>query len=206
MPLEKIIERILRDGRSQADAILSVGREEAEKILAHGRKQAANRKQEMIRSAKTRLTTEKERKIALARLEARKQSLQARCELIDLVFSRTLQTISDLKPDEHRQLFQNLIGDFVPSEPCEIIVHAPEQDKYTLLLSSLWQTAFTRFCQMNAVEESIGGGIIIRTSLMEYDCTFKRLVEENRKSLERKVIEYLFPKQEKVPSDNRKES
>lgn len=201
MPLDKIVDRILKESRTQADAILSQARREAESIMARGRQQADERKLAFIRSARQKLNADKERKIALARLEARKNSLQARSQLIEQVFSRALQALGDLKPDELRRLFRKLLDDFVPSQSCQIIVHAPDLDKYTLLLSSLWQTAFTEFCQMNPVKESIGGGIIIRTRIVEYDYTFRRLVEEKRNNFEHLVTQYLFPKQKPEPAD-----
>jgi len=196
MALEKIIDKILSETRKEADSIIEEAGREADGILEQGRKQADAKKDALLSNALDRMKSEKFRNIALAKLESRKAILKARCELVDRVFAlaeKQLNELADSGGGDLKRLMENLIGGFVPEEPCEIIVFEPESDKYTLLLSSLWGDAFTMHCRISPVKGAIGGGIILRTKRMEYDCTFSRMIAEKRQQLEQHVVRILFP-------------
>jgi vacuolar-type H+-ATPase subunit E/Vma4 len=193
MSLEKIIDKILNDSRAKADVIIEEARAEADRILAKGREKARSEKDNKIKESLEKLQNEKQRKIALAKLESRKKILKARCDLIDVVFSKAIEQLKSLKGENLRLFIQKLLGDFRPTQLCDVIVHAPESDKYTLLLSSLWGAAFTKFCRMKPSDTPLGGGVIIKSERMEYDCTFARLVNEERQNLEQDLVKILFP-------------
>ena len=192
MGLEKIIDKILAEGRSKADAIIADARQKAEQILADARMRAEEEKQKRIKEANEKFEDTRRRQIALAKLEARKRILRVRCDLIDEAFSKASDAIGKIPVDSQRKLVENLLGDFKPDSPCEVIVHNPDSDKYTLLLSTIWGAAFTKFCRITPEKIAIGGGFILRTRNIEYDCTYKRLIIEKREALELEVAKMLF--------------
>ncbi len=193
MALQKIIDKILAESKTEADAIVADAHQKAEQILSDARSRAEAEKERRIKEAAGKFEDARRRQIALAKLEARKKILQARCDLIDVAFSRASDAVNQIPTETQRKLVENLLGDFKPDAPCEVIVYAPELDKYTLLLSTIWGVAFTKFCRVTLLKKSIGGGFILRTRRIEYDCTYARLISEKRQALELEVAKILSP-------------
>jgi V/A-type H+/Na+-transporting ATPase subunit E len=195
MPLSNIIDKIMADSKSEADSIIEEANRLAEEIISKGKKQAELEKEKKIEDARKRFETDKLRKIALTKLDARKKILKARCNLLDEAFSRAKSKIGKIRTDSMRNLIQKALAGFKPKIACEVIVHEPDRDKFTLLLSTLWGAAFSRYCRVSTVDKSIGGGFFLRSGNVEYDCTFNRLVSERRLSLEKDVAAILFTSQ-----------
>lgn len=193
MPLQKIIDKILQEARAEADGILDTARSEAKAIEAAGRVEAEKEKAQRISKAADSLKSEKLKNLALLNLEMRKSILKTRRDLMDEVFAKSVQELKHLRPEAQRKLIQNILGAFIPTETCEIIVADDEADKFTLLLSSLWGVVFTKFCKVMPDKKKVGGGFIIRTRGMELDCTYERLINEQRQQLEFDVARILFP-------------
>lgn len=192
MPLKEIVDKILSDARTRAEEILGEGRKEADVILERASRDADLEKKRRIEKAERGIAGEMERDLAMAQLGARKEILAKRRDLIDEAFEKAIQEIIDGSKDLHRKIIQKILSGFKPEESYEIIVHKPDQDEYTIILSSLWGDAFTRHCQFKTVEKSIGGGFMLRSADMEYDCTFRRLIRESRQDMEQKIVGILF--------------
>ena len=192
MALQKIIDKILSHSREEAERLKAEARAEADKIIEQGREDARAEKDSRLRNAREKMENNKRRRLALANLESRKKILNLRCSMIDEVFDQVVLRLNELKGERLRKLVTGLLGDFVLEAECEVHCKKSEIDKFTLLLSSLWGEKFTRYCKVRGVEGDIGGGFILRSHKMEYDCTFKSLVMEKRESLELEVSKILF--------------
>jgi len=193
MPLQKIIDKILQEARAEAEGILDAARAEAKAIETAGKAEAEKQKAQKIANAADSLKSEKLKNLALLNLEMRKSILKTRRDMMDEVFDKSVQELEQLRAESQRKLIQKIVGNFIPTETCEIIVAADEIDKFTLLLSSLWGVVFTKFCKVTPSKKSIGGGFIIRTRGLELDCTYERLINEQRQQLEFDVAQILFP-------------
>jgi vacuolar-type H+-ATPase subunit E/Vma4 len=192
MALQKIIDKIFSEGRDEAERILSSARREADEILNAGKKSAEEEKSRLINEATEGFKNERQRKIAIANLEIRKEVLQVRCNLMDEVFQKAAEEVKNLRTESRRLLVQNILGGFRPDTPCEILVFESDADKYTLLLSALWGVVFTKFCKVVPLTEPLGGGFLVRTQRIEIDCTYEHLIQEERQRLEQDVAKILF--------------
>ena len=192
MALEKIIKKILSEGKAEAQSILDSAHKEAQEIISQEEQKTKEKKDIQIREAHEGFLREKQKNLALAKLESRKKILQSRLSLLDEVFARAEEELCALRSDGHRKLIQNLLSGFQPDAPCDIFVNEPDVDKYTLLLSTLWGVAFTKFCKVIPLEKSIKGGFILRTRAIEFDCTYEHLIRERRQNLEQEVAALLF--------------
>lgn len=197
MALQNIIDKILSESRKKADQLNAEAGKAANDILEKGRIKAESEKEDMIRIARAKMDDDRRRRLALANLESRKQMLATRCNQISDVFVRVRRELQDIKGENLKKLIKGLLDGFVPVSSSEIICRKDDVDKYTFVLSSIWGAAFTRYCNMKGVDDDLGGGFILRSHRIEYDCTFKRMVQEKREILEAEVVKTLFPRDEK---------
>ncbi len=193
MALEKIIEKIREETRKEAESLVAKAKAEEQDITSRGAEKASREKEIRVQEARDGFQNEQLRTIALARLEARKRILKTRAEIIDLVFENALEHLRSLGMDEHRKLIHGLLGGFTPQAPCDIVIHEPEKDRYSLILSQIWGSVFIKFCKIVTVKKSLGGGFLLKTRGMELDCTFPNLLKEKRTSMEQEVSRILFP-------------
>jgi len=193
MALEKIIGKIREETRKEAESLVAKARAEEQDIISRGSEKAGKEKEKRIQEARDRFQNDQLRTIALASLEARKGILKTRAEIMDLVFEKALEHLRSLGMDEHRKLIQGLLDGFIPQAPCDIFIHEPDKDRYSLILSQIWGAVFIKFCKFMTVKKSLGGGFILKTPGMELDCTFPNLLKEKRSSMEQEVVKILFP-------------
>jgi V/A-type H+-transporting ATPase subunit E len=193
MALDMIINKILSASRAEADSIISSAHRKAQEIIAQASDKAQKDRENRIREARELFLNERLKNMALAKLESRKKILKARCDLIDLVFAKAMGELGNISTEDHRHLIHNLLNRFIPQNPCEIIVYEPEADLFSTILSSLWGEAFTRFCSMVKVSKPLGGGFILRTKGLEFDCTYEQLIRERRIHWEHAISRILIP-------------
>lgn len=192
MALQNIIDKILSESSSEADSILAEARAAAKEIETQGREKAEAEKENRIRRAEEEMRDDRLRRLALAKLESRKRKLAARRELINEVFVKVGEELKSLEGEKLKKLITGILEDFAPGSRCEIICNEKDEDKFSFVLSSVWGAAFTKHCEIKGVKEDLGGGFILRTEKVEYDCTFKRLVGEKKEALEAEVVSVLF--------------
>ncbi len=192
MAIEKIIDMILSEAREKARAIQEAGEAEVANIAARGRADADAEHARILDVARQQFESEKRRNLALSGLESRKKILQERCRLVDQAFAEALTALQKAGVEAHKKLIRSVLGDFKPQEPCEILLNRKDLDEYTVLLSTLWGVSFTKYCKVTPLDKQIGGGFLLRTEKIEYDCTWQRLVLEARSRLELKASRILF--------------
>jgi len=193
MAIEKIIEKIISESKSRAEEIIAEAQRQARDISDAEQAKAEVLKEKKIEKSTVDFENEKNKRIALSKLEARKKILQVRCDLVDECFDSALKQLNNLQGGQLRKLVLKLLENFVPEHPCEVIVYEPEKDKYSSLLSDIWKDAFDRHCRVVATTSRMGGGFILRTKKMEYDCTLTRIVQEIKPRIEQEVVSLLFP-------------
>lgn len=88
MALEDILRHILNDADIEAEGIIRQAKEEALKIIQEGKSEAEKLYQGNIGKEKTLCEKQRQKLIVNARLEAKKDSLLNKQELITLVFKK----------------------------------------------------------------------------------------------------------------------
>lgn len=91
MSLEKILDKILEEARSEADRIIGESRQKAEEIIQNARKQGEIQANAVFEKAEQQGKLEASRLITQARLERRIQLLRCKKELIDEVLEKAFQ-------------------------------------------------------------------------------------------------------------------
>lgn len=88
MSLDSILERILGDAEVEKERIMREGKIEKDRIIQEAKKEAENLYQEILARQKAIYESQKQRLIVNERLQAKKNLLETKQELIDSVFSK----------------------------------------------------------------------------------------------------------------------
>jgi V/A-type H+-transporting ATPase subunit E len=91
MSLEKILDKILEEARSEAEQILLKGRQKAEEITQNARKQGEMQANAILEQAERKGNLEANRLVTQARLEKRIKILSCKRDLIDEVLEKAFQ-------------------------------------------------------------------------------------------------------------------
>jgi len=105
--VEKINQKILKDAQTQADEIIARAREEAKAFLEEEKKKADEKKNQVIAEAEAKAEEMKRRMLSTEALEVRKENLRAKQELLDEVFDKVIEALTNLPGD----LYENLLMD-----------------------------------------------------------------------------------------------
>lgn len=91
MSLEKILDKILEEARSEAEQILTESRQKAEEITKSARKQGKMQAEAILEQADRQANLEASRLVTQARLEKRIRLLGSKKALIDEVLEKAFQ-------------------------------------------------------------------------------------------------------------------
>ena len=95
MSLEKILDKILEDARSEAERILQDSRQKAGEITQNARNQGEMQAKAILEQAEKQGNLEASRLITQARLEKRIKILSCKKDLIDEVLDKAFQSQKD---------------------------------------------------------------------------------------------------------------
>jgi F0F1-type ATP synthase membrane subunit b/b' len=95
MGLEKIVDKILEEARSEADRILQESRRRAEEITDNARKQGESQAAAIVAQAERQGNLEASRLVTQARLEKRIKILMCKKDLIEEVLDKAFEKHKD---------------------------------------------------------------------------------------------------------------
>lgn len=197
MSVNNITSKILRDAEGRKESILATAEEEKNKILSKKVASAKELEKEILEKAEIEAKSKKERVISGAKLKARNEKLAAKQEVIEEVFSKSVETLCKLNDRE----FVKFIKDSILS----LNIDGDE----TLILNNDGQKIVSKevVAEINAelkakglkgeikISETIGsfrGGFILEKGGVEINNTFESLVDSLKDQLEFEVAKVLF--------------
>ena len=194
---ERISRRILSDAQSRAEGLLAEATEEASAIVAEAEKEAAKRKEQILERAQKETEEQKRRILGIAQLDARKEILVAKQEIIEEAFQQALKKLANLEEATYfRNLRQMLLASIRTGE--EIIILSP-RDKVRIpakfwkdLEKELKATGRTGKTSLGQESPEIEGGFILQSEGVEINNSFNALLSMQRDELEPEVAAMLF--------------
>ena len=197
MSVNNITSKILRDAEGRKESILATAEEEKNKILSKKVASAKELEKEILEKAEIEAKSKKERVISGAKLKARNEKLAAKQEVIEEVFSKSVETLCKLNDRE----FVKFIKDSILS----LNIDGDE----TLILNENGNKIVSKevVAEINAelkakglkgeikISETIGsfrGGFILEKGGVEINKTFESLVDSLKDQLEFEVAKVLF--------------
>ena len=109
MSVNNITSKILRDAEGRKESILAAAEEEKNKILSKKVASAKELETEILEKAKIEAKSKKERVISGAKLKARNEKLAAKQEVIEEVFSKSVEKLCKLNDREFVKFIKDSI-------------------------------------------------------------------------------------------------
>jgi len=216
--LDKIKDKILADAQADADSTIAAAQAEADKITAD----YAARIEAVKREGNDRAT--KEVHDLLARTESAAENLrrnvvlEARGELMDEVFRRTLRELRAMSDDDYEELLLALLRTALAEQletektalslgyedavapALEVLLNENDKKRFgTALTDDLRRTVIGKpigemLPRLSVAQETlpIDGGLVLRCGEVEINCSFTMIFSQIRAGLEPEIEKTLF--------------
>ncbi|TYQ14991.1 UNVERIFIED_CONTAM: V/A-type H+-transporting ATPase subunit E [Acetivibrio alkalicellulosi] len=195
--VNKIKERILEEAQLHAEENIKRAQKEASDIINNAKKDAEAKKNEILEKAKIEAVEVKKRLKAVAELEARKQRLQAKQEIVEEAFDLTIKKLNNMPDEQYNSIIFELIVNSIKNGSEEIILN--ERDKKRLpsdFVQEVNNKLSTRGIKVkvNLSDETrnINGGFILKLDDIEVNNSFDSIIRMKRDEIESEVIRSLF--------------
>ncbi|MBQ9388505.1 MAG: hypothetical protein IJU01_07685 [Lachnospiraceae bacterium] len=188
---EKILSHIRTDADAQAAAIMEKARAEAGVIKADYDKKA----QEAYDEAMSRAHAENDARIEsmqrMSQMEAKKQTLALKQDMVSEVFQKALEMLSNLPADEYEEFLIRTAKAAGAFGDEEIILNEKDRAAYGEKLIAALNKDGSGF-RLSEATGAFSGGLIIKRGNIETNCTAELLLESRRSELSAEVVRILF--------------
>ncbi len=194
---EKIIRRILDDATARAEAIKEEAREQAQLTDAEGKDRAARKCRQLRDQASREAEEQKKRIIGVAQLEARKDVLAAKQELIAKAFQETLDQLLALDERKYFQIIGSLLVSQAETGAENVVFSAVDHSRIPDgflgdINRALVDLGKKGELTLDSDPGAMKGGFVLKSGGIEINCSFESLIELQRDQLEPAVAAMLF--------------
>jgi V/A-type H+/Na+-transporting ATPase subunit E len=194
---EKLKEKIIAAAGEQAERVLQEARKRSAEITARGEAEAGARLDALLADAHKQAAERKRRALTIAELDARKQILAAKEELIEDTFTQALARLQEMGREASQQLLFPMILAAVQHGDEEIIVSQGQQHYFDAsfldkINKTLQQQGKKGELTLDAETRPLKGGFVLRAGDVEINNSFYSLLRMQRDSLEPAVAGMLF--------------
>ncbi len=195
--VDGIIARIIDDARQKAQDRLDDARRQADRIRQEAESKASDIVSKAVSNANTRAVVLKERLISMAELEARKDKLKARQEMIDEAFEKAVGELTSMPDNDYLSLLINMAASVVVTGKEEMMLSAADRKKYGARLVKgvndvLSAKGLACDITLSAADHSCKGGLILIRGKVEINYTFEAILFMRKRSMEEQVVNLLF--------------
>ncbi|MGM0688571.1 MAG: V-type ATP synthase subunit E [Bacillota bacterium] len=194
---DRIIRRILDDAGAKAETIKTEAVEKAEAVEAEAKQKAARRQEYLLEQARKEAEEQKRRIIGVAQLEARKELLTAKQELISEAFRESLDQLIDLDNNAYISIIRNMLLNLVETGTETVFCSAADLER---IPDSFWKDINQELAgqgkkgelSLSKEPRDIRGGFILQAEGVELNCSFESLLAMKRDELEPEIASILF--------------
>ena len=197
MSLEKLLEKIDADGEKKAAEIISAAEKKAAEILliAKVKKEAA--KKEIVAKEAAKMKQDMEGKRALFQIEARKNLLAKKQEILENIYQKAAAEISSLSTSLYQEFIEKRLFSLLEKGEYEITVAANDQERITKdFIEKLNQKLKDKETSLKFISfsPSIKNGFILRQGNIEINSSLEEMIKSKRDALDIKLSKFLFEK------------
>ena len=201
MPVEKIVERILREAEDEARKIEGDAQKEIERIRGDEAEQVKSIEEEASAQAETAAREEEQRRLSAADLEFRKKRLAEKQGLIEGAFDRALRKLVDMDARAYGERIGHLLLAAVDTGNEEVIISSRDEERITQKLLDRTNELLVsqgRKGELKLSEErrDLIGGFVLRRGRRETNCSLESIFASGREELEPMIAEKLFSEDE----------
>lgn len=195
--LEKMKETILQEAQLKANELVKVATEDAEGILRKAQAEAANKRSERLAEAKEKAEENVRRTVTLADLDARKQLLAVKEELIEEAFAQAERRLASLEPEAYERYLKQALfnaagdtgGDVIMCERDRLAIGEKIVTEVNAELVKAGRKGKTRLADVSG---DFVGGFILTSGKVEVNSTFDAILAREYEALLVDVAGILF--------------
>ncbi len=204
MGAEKILDKILADAKAEYDEII---KQAEESVLAKKKEQAKITEKEIqkIEDDSKKESEENERRMMLnASLDARKNSLASKREVLDNAFDRAKSMIDEFSDERYISLLSSIIGESHAVGDEKILVSQNDEKRFNVsdkAKSKKTVDAINKIIKdkgkkgtlsLEGTTTKVKSGILLSGEITDIDCSFESVMALFREQSEAKVAALLF--------------
>lgn len=190
--VKNITSKILKDAEAGKENILAAAEEEKNKILSKKASAANEIAQEILQKAEADAKSKKERVISSAKLKVRNNKLAAKQEIIDEVFEKSINKLTELSKEQFLNFVKNSILSMNLTGKQTLILNETElkfvDDSFIDELNKEAKATIA----LSKTAGNFKGGFILENNGIEINSTYEALVSSLRDELEFEVAKVLF--------------
>ena len=193
MNAEQVIDKILSEAKQKAEALLEEARQKIAEQNARQQEQLNDFQAKSQTAAEQAGVDRKDRILAGARMDIRKQMLAAKVQMLDELFALAHKKITTMPDEDYRSLMMKLLLRTVQAGNEEVIVGKAEtrinQDFIKKANSQLPGRGNLRLSDEWA---DIEGGFLLKMGKVKLNVSTEVLIEQVREELEPQLVQDLF--------------
>lgn len=190
--VKNITSKILKDAEAGKENILAAAEEEKNKILSKKASAANEIAQEILQKAEADAKSKKERVISSAKLKVRNNKLAAKQEIIDEVFEKSINKLTELSKEQFLNFVKNSILSMNLTGKQTLILNETGlkfvDDSFIDELNKEAKATI----DLSKTAGNFKGGFILENNGIEINSTYEALVSSLRDELEFEVAKVLF--------------
>lgn len=190
--VKNITSKILKDAEAGKENILAAAEEEKNKILSKKASAANEIAQEILQKAEADAKSKKERVISSAKLKVRNNKLAAKQEIIDEVFEKSINKLTELSKEQFLNFVKNSILSMNLTGKQTLILNETGlkfvDDSFIDELNKEAKATIA----LSKTAGNFKGGFILKNNGIEINSTYEALVSSLRDELEFEVAKVLF--------------
>ena len=190
--VKNITSKILKDAEAGKENILAAAEEEKNKILSKKESAANEIAQEILQKAEADAKSKKERVIYSDKLKVRNNKLAAKQEIIDEVFEKSINKLTELSKEQFLNFVKNSILSMNLTGKQTLILNETGlkfvDDSFIDELNKEVKATIA----LSKTAGNFKGGFILENNGIEINSTYEALVSSLRDELEFEVAKVLF--------------
>jgi len=194
---EKIKAKILADAEEKARQIEEQARQEARDITDRALKEAEIKRMEILSKAEAEGEEAYRRLISVAGLEARKEILKTKQDMVEEAFTKAIQKITGLPDNEYQEMLEIMIAGAASDGTGEILLSDRDRkrvdgnfaDNINRRLKAAGKNG--KVALSGEIIQTVGG-FVLRYGEMEINGTFEIVLDMLRPQIENEVVNILF--------------
>jgi len=194
---EKIKAKILEDAENKAYQIEEQARQEARDITGLALKEAEIKRAEILAKAETEGQETYRRLISVAGLEARKEILNAKQDMVEQAFTKAIEKITSLPDAEYQKMLEEMVAGAASDGAGEILLSERDGKRIGSNFADninrrLKTTGKNGTVKLSDEKIQTQGGFVLRYGDMEINGTFEIVFDMLRPQIENDVVDILF--------------
>ena len=191
--LEKLTDQIDADMQKEIDAALVQARSQAQEIQSWYESQAQIQVEAIRRKGQQDAVFRQERLVDEAKMEARRDILATKQELIGRAFDLALEKLLELPEKEYVALLSDLAVKASSTGKEAIIFSQKDRTRYgKTVVTQANEKLGGGHLTLSEQTRPIKGGLILQDSQVETNCSFEVLIHLQRNTLSAEVAQVLF--------------